>query len=150
MKNISNKAIGGIVVVLLLAFGGYLLYSGSSATSEDVGPLTTSDPISDESSPEVVQQLNRLRSININTDFLASTEFRSLADFSIQINPQPVGRDNPFAPASFVPSGDIITPTEEEFGATQPSTSTTNNQATSSSTSTPSGTSSSATTSTSQ
>jgi hypothetical protein len=40
--------------------------------------------------------LSKLQKIDIDETFFQSEIFQSLKDFSVEIKPQPIGRDNPF------------------------------------------------------
>lgn len=48
---------------------------------------------------EFLRLLQELDSIKLEPDILADPSFMSLQDFRVEPAPQPVGRQNPFAPA---------------------------------------------------
>ena len=45
---------------------------------------------------EILFTLNRLKTITIDPDFFLENRFRQLVDFSVDIEPKPIGTENPF------------------------------------------------------
>lgn len=110
MSDNYQNIIGAVLIIVVLG-GGYWWYSGGSEPSDDGPSLVAGQPGSESAlaaDSEILSLLEDLREIDFNERFLTSSEFRSLQDFSIDIQPQPLGRDNPFAPRTFVPSGDTV------------------------------------------
>ena len=62
--------------------------------------LTANRPATavDAASQELLAILLQLRTITLSENIFSDDTFRQLQDFSQEIPPQPVGRDNPFAP----------------------------------------------------
>lgn len=118
-ESIPKKLIGGLIGIAIILVGAYFLLGGAADTG---GSLETSTSTASEETgstgtvdtSEVVNQLNNLQSISIDPEFFNSQAFLSLEDFGVTINPQEVGRDNPFIPPSYSPSGDIIVPNDGE------------------------------------
>jgi len=139
-KKIPTKLIvGGLGIIVVLAALYFFVFSGDTAdtsTSLEVTDSTEGSAISISDTDGLVRQLNELRRLRISTDFFDSQTFLSLEDFSITINPHPIGRDNPFIPSTYVPSGASIIPRANQAvpqsmnGAVE--TSTTDNTSTSS------------------
>lgn len=127
MSKVPTKLIGGIVVILVLLVGGYFLLFGTSP-EEGVGSLSLTSTSTDaaNNSFAVLQQLRQLRTISLNTDIFSSPTFRSLRDYGVEIQAQPIGRDNPFIPATFAPSGNVVSSDPTVFEPTN-STSTNDN-----------------------
>lgn len=127
MSKVPTKLIGGIVAILILLVGGYFLLFGTSPEAE-VSSLSLTSTSTDAANDSfaVLQQLRQLRTISLNTDIFSSPTFQSLRDYSVEIQAQPVGRDNPFIPATFAPSGNVVSSDPEVFESTD-STSTDNN-----------------------
>lgn len=83
-----------IIVVVVLAAGAYFFYQGKSTPV--TGGLVAQDN-SDIGFAEV-RLLEQIRSVHIDRSLFDDAEFRALQDYSVAIPPQPIGRDNPFAP----------------------------------------------------
>lgn len=102
--NKTSTIIGAVLTILLLGGIGYVYYtnSGDLPSTSSILPsdslvtetATTTDPGQDQT----LQRLNRLENISIDTEFLSSQTFRSFENFGIEIQSQPVGRNNPFTP----------------------------------------------------
>lgn len=114
---LQNKKllIGGLV--LILAAVGYTFLSGSSGSStgysvtdsgagfgadtpDASGSVGTPEAASLASSieQELINELLNLKNINLDRSILDSPVYASLQDFSRPIDPESVGRPNPFAP----------------------------------------------------
>ncbi len=67
---------------------------------EDPGSLVSEREagVTSSTEREILSLLLELRSISLSSDIFQSAVFRSLRDFGVTLAPQPVGRDNPFAP----------------------------------------------------
>jgi len=110
--NKTYTIIAAIFVLALVGVGGYFFYNQSSDTTLSglTSNLTESSPdveTLDADRDETLQRLSNLKSIEINTKFLDSQAFNSLKDFGITIEPQSVGRSNPFEPAGVVDPADV-------------------------------------------
>ncbi len=98
----KTKFLIGVLIAAVLIFI-YSLYSPGEKTQ---GNLTVSQGgivggmAQGTSSPsgESLQTLVNLKSIKIDTSFFKSKSFQGLIDFSVQLEPEEVGRSNPFAP----------------------------------------------------
>lgn len=85
-----------LVVSLLIAGGAWIGLSGGSGSSDD---LLTTETVSGENS-DIVATLLALRSVSLESSIFSDPAFMVLRDFGTQILPEPVGRQNPFAPIS--------------------------------------------------
>lgn len=95
-----NKNIILIVALVLVAIGGYFIFTGGDDAT-DTQPLVGVQVGSASSGmgQEIVIELNRLRALqSINGDLFVNPAFASLRDFTQTVVPQPIGRNNPFAP----------------------------------------------------
>ncbi len=91
----KNKIL--IIGLLVVAAVGYYLFKPDAAPED---PLVTSQSgITGSIGQELVIELNRLKALqNINDDIFKDPTFVSLQDFTQVVIPQPLGRNNPFAP----------------------------------------------------
>lgn len=88
----ANKTLIGGVVLAVLAVYIYISYF---RTPSD--PLLTSTENSVVSS-ELLVTLSQLHIITLDNSIFSDPVFLSLSDFGVQIDPQNVGRRNPFSP----------------------------------------------------
>lgn len=101
-----------IVVVLVGAFIAYTIYTGGSSSTDTStsmqktasdGTVTTatgsgSAVPNNELAKSFVDQLLAIQTINLKVSFFADPVFTGLVDNHKGIDPQPIGRPNPFAP----------------------------------------------------
>ena len=90
----NNKAYIALIILLVLGFWAYSLYTGNNPQ----GPaLTTSQqsPISQD----LLTTLSSLHTITLDSSIFTDPLFVSLSDFGVQIPAEAAGRRNPFAPA---------------------------------------------------
>ncbi len=81
----------GIIVVVL----GVIWYVFSSSSSSSSSIITSE--AGNDIDPELVQTLLVMHSVTLTSTILSNPAFVTLKDFSSQIVPEPVGRDDPFA-----------------------------------------------------
>lgn len=119
LENFPTKLVGGIVLLAVLGIGAYFFLGIGQPAEPNTLQTASSTPGSTAggeeqiNTEEILVQLNRLRGININTDMFNSEAFLSLKDFSVTITDQPIGRENPFIPSTYVPSGSTIVPNSD-------------------------------------
>jgi hypothetical protein len=117
----SNKKtiIIGLVIVVALAGGWYFYSSGSSGsgTSQLVASGGTANAA--QVGSNVLNILNNVSSIHIDTSLFSMPAYQSLVDYSITVPPQGVGRANPFAPVGGASpaSGAVIQPSSQSGAA---------------------------------
>lgn len=94
--NIFEKNKRTILGLLLLGvvFGGYYLF-GRPATLPGIEATSNVAGLGDE---ELLTELSKLKSLELDDSIFSDPVFRSLTDFSQPITPEPVGRENPFLP----------------------------------------------------
>lgn len=98
----SNKFLLGALAAAVLVAGVYFLFLRND---EAAGPVLSTDSsegvamtASAQADRELLQLLQELSSINLEGSIFNDPLFRSLENFRVEPTPQPVGRDNPFAP----------------------------------------------------
>jgi|SRR3989344_8651532 len=99
MQWIKQHKLVFIIIIVLIVFGVWYGLSQSSAPA----PLLTSNspsgsPTVDGADRQLVTTLLALRAVTLNGSIFTNPAFVGLQDFSTTIVPEPVGRDNPFAP----------------------------------------------------
>jgi hypothetical protein len=101
-KNSPSK--GTFISLAIIVAVALLLYFYTKGEPSDASISSLSSETSEESasaqeaSNRVITLLNKINSLNIDTEFFASPAYKSLVDYTIAIPDQPVGRTNPFAP----------------------------------------------------
>jgi len=93
----ENKAILVIVVIIVALLAFYGMSSGGSSSSS---VLSASSPNTDKAvnDRELLQLLTDMRNIHLEGNIFESASYTSLQDFGRSIIPEPVGRQDPFAP----------------------------------------------------
>lgn len=136
----SHKKLIIIIVAVVLLFIGYAAFgpTGDDPTGELTRQNTTgvTGTAADPNSPgrQFVSQLLAIQNIHYNLELFKDPAYMFLQDYSRELVPQNVGRENPFAPlSSGSGSGIFIT---EGAGFVNTSTSTATSTRTQTSTST--------------
>jgi hypothetical protein len=97
----KKQIIIAIVAVVILG-GVYVFFTRDSKEEDTNAPLTSRNSTGTSATPQVgadvLALLNRINSLKIDTDIFDSLVYQSLEDYEVDIPPQPVGRENPFAP----------------------------------------------------
>lgn len=86
-----------VIITVLVALGGFVAYSIFIGTPGSV-LIEESAPAQTAVEQELIALLIELRSIKLDLSLFENPEFQSLTDFSQELVPEPVGRENPFAP----------------------------------------------------
>lgn len=97
-----------ILGILVVATIGYTVMIGNTDDS-----LLVSESSADENSMlqnELLALLLEIRSIKLDESILSDPAFQGLEDFGQNIVPEPIGRENPFAP---VDPNELQSSTEE-------------------------------------
>jgi|GEM_PF-922022 hypothetical protein len=105
-----TKLIVGLVVAAAIGAGAYFWLGGDGAglMSLQTENGDEEDAALDINTDQVLQQLNRLGGLTIQSEVFESDVYFSLQDFGISITDQPIGRENPFTPPGNIPGGIII------------------------------------------
>jgi len=102
MENLFSKhklILFGTLGVLVALIALYML-SSSSTPSTSLLTKEGTENASNASDQGLVGTLLTLRAVTLSGTILSDPAFVALKDFGIQIVPEPVGRENPFAPLS--------------------------------------------------
>ncbi|HEY4493082.1 MAG TPA: hypothetical protein VJB98_00450 [Candidatus Paceibacterota bacterium] len=97
MSNI-RKVIILVVVVVLIAGAVYVLGGKSSDVPADGLVRENFDSVNSGENQEFLRVLKNLENVSLDGSILTTEAFMSLVDFSLQLNPEPTGRANPFRP----------------------------------------------------
>lgn len=105
----NNNKMYAVLGILLIVVVGWYLYSrqkpseiaGESFIIDDPMMLAAGGATGDVGM-EILDLLSKIQGLRIDTTLFADPAYRSLSDYTQQVAPQPVGRDNPFAP---IPGG---------------------------------------------
>jgi hypothetical protein len=88
-----------ISIVLVLAGVGFFGYNYLTRTSVPSDVLIQQDSVdTSKMGAEVLIALNQLKTLKLDSSIFKDRTFVSLYDFSKPLNPEPVGRINPFSP----------------------------------------------------
>jgi len=116
-KNLITFGIIAVVVIL-----GYVLVFKGGGDGGGDGSLLVSEPVQGGTTvdPELITMLIELRSIELDNSLFSRESFKSLKDFSIEISPQPVGRNNPFSPIGSDPGDGSVSSDQVDSGSLLP------------------------------
>jgi hypothetical protein len=89
---LQHKITAGIVMAVILAVAWYVL----TGTSQPP-PILQPDSV-DPADQDLVTTLMQLRAVTLDGTIFTDPVFMSLQDFGVEIQPEPVGRPNPFLP----------------------------------------------------
>ena len=95
LKSLFKKIIIPALILIVLV-GGYFVFvrSDVSITSVALPP----NPEITQAEREILSLLSDLRNIDLSDSLFNSEAFESLVDYGVELSPEPIGRDNPFAP----------------------------------------------------
>ena len=88
-----------IIIVLVVVIGLFVAYSIFFG-QDDTDTLSVTNVATEQTvvEQELLSLLLELRSISLDTSLFDDPRFKSLKDFSQELNAEPVGRPNPFSP----------------------------------------------------
>ena len=95
------------ILVLVISFGiYYFFFKGSDSDIEDYITSTGSpQEAADVLGQEILIALNQIEALKLDRSIFEDPVYLSLTDRSEEIDPEPVGRVNPFAPIGDEPVG---------------------------------------------
>jgi hypothetical protein len=100
-KHNHAYTLAGIAFVFVVGFVTYHYFSARQVSAVDA-PLVSSDAPTDTSAspltPEQMALLDKIRDLKINGDLFKDQLFLNLTDWSVKLDPQEVGKPNPFLP----------------------------------------------------
>ncbi len=100
-----------IIIIIIAIIIAILIWYGMSKGKSADNPLTSSSMSSSQKSVDdrdLLQLLTDMRNIRLDGHIFESTAYLSLQDFSRNIVPEPVGRQDPFAPVTQPKDADSI------------------------------------------
>ncbi len=101
MQWIKQHIVLFLIVVALIAGGVFYGMTGGGVQSDALLTTETVDtgsPSADTADRDLVETLLTLRAISLSGTIFSDPAFKALQDFGTPIVPEPVGRQNPFAP----------------------------------------------------
>jgi len=106
MNFISNNknVAGGVALILIIGSLYYMFFSGGSSS-----PALTSTDQNSPVSQDLLNTLQRLHTIKLDSSVFSNPVFVSLTDFGVTIPPENVGRRNPFVPLTGVTKSSSLT-----------------------------------------
>lgn len=100
-----------VLVVVIAGAVWYGMSGGGVSTDQSLIATETLDstgsPSGDAEDRELVESLLTLRAITLTGTIFSDPAFQSLRDWGTPIVPEPVGRDNPFAPLPLSQSASV-------------------------------------------
>lgn len=96
MDSLKKSKLVPIIAVLAILVLAYFLYTSLASQPAGVTSTDTGTPISQQ----LLITLSNLHSLRLDGSIFQNPVFVSLSDFGVVIPPEPVGRRNPFLPAS--------------------------------------------------
>ena len=97
LKNIKNK--GNILfssMMILVCFFAYQYWAGAEVSNSQL--ISVKDSSVGSVGNETLKLLAELRTLVLDEDIFVDKVFQNLEDFSMELQLQPIGRNNPFAP----------------------------------------------------
>ncbi len=114
LKNKKIKNFAAIAVVILII--AFVVNFFTDSDEEEL--LKAENKIDDslESGIEILETLNQLKVVDIDSNFFSRSDFSDLDDFSYSIEEKNVGKNNPFLESSknFIPEDEDIKNIEDE------------------------------------
>lgn len=102
MNNIPHKpgSLKNTIIMVSIVVVAFLLFFYFSGKDTPEGTLTLdqSSPQSSADAARILNLLNQIQSLRIDTSLFKATAYQTLVDYSVTIPEVPVGRPNPFAP----------------------------------------------------
>lgn len=103
-----------VVVVIVIAFVLYSIFF--TGEEDEIITSETSEEASIVVGADLLGMLLELKSLTLDSSVFSNEIFRALVDYSVDLAPQPIGRDNPFAPIGFEGSGPEVLGDSESVG----------------------------------
>ncbi len=103
------KTIVTIVIVIALVFLGYWYYASPKPASNEL--LVSSGEVGSTDNSvgkKIISLLSEMQKITIDQSVFGAATFQSLLDFDVDIQPEPIGRHDPFAPIGFEEGGGLF------------------------------------------
>jgi len=110
--NSTYQIATAVFLIAVVAVGGYVFFGqseggGVDSLTNSINDSSQASTTRDVNRDQTLQRLNELEDITVDSEFLSSDTFQSLENFGISIEPQSVGRSNPFTPASVLEPAEV-------------------------------------------
>jgi hypothetical protein len=118
--NTTKSLLIAIAILGAVGFGAYAYINRGAPETTDLIVVDTSNATGVDG--DLLQALQQLRVIKLDTSIFGEPLFRSFLDFGTEIAPQPRGRQNPFAPVgstSIAPASQTSSSTQSDFSLFQ-------------------------------
>jgi len=92
------KVILAVAIVIAIGFAAFMYLNKDEEPVDSGSGLASEDAIQSEIGKQIFTTLALLDTIKLDRTFLTGPVFASLRDFTTEISPEPVGRENPFLP----------------------------------------------------
>lgn len=112
----NRNLIISLAILLIVGFAGYFYVTRDRVSDAD---LLVGVPVQNVASVDgdLLSALSDLRTLRLDDTIFSNPKFNSFQNFSTTIQPQPAGRQNPFAPLSaLAPVGQSTDSTSPEPG----------------------------------
>lgn len=111
LKNMFYHKKNILIGILVLGVAGYLNVFQKETQAQEtlITPDVSVVAENDQQGQEILSLLADLKRIRLDGSIFSDPLFQSLQDFSVELNPEPKGRQNPFAPLGrdFIFSDDV-------------------------------------------
>lgn len=109
-----------VVAIAIVLFFAYSFFFGKTDDGALLSRTANAPSGATVIGSEIIQALNQIDTLQLDRAIFEDPIYRSLVDRSQPIPPEPIGRENPFAPINFTASSDttVLIPQEGE-GAPQ-------------------------------
>lgn len=88
-----------LILPFIVIIGAFVLYTIFIKKEESTSLLKTEMPTSgDVLGTEIIKAINQISALELDREVFEDPIFRTLVDRSEVLRPEPVGRNNPFAP----------------------------------------------------
>ncbi len=85
-----------IIGIVILAAAGFIAYGYFFASTPDAETVTM-ELGEDFVGKPIIDELERIRNLKIDGTLFSRASYQTLVDRTVEVQPEPVGRDNPFA-----------------------------------------------------
>jgi len=100
MTDVTKNIVIAVIVIVVI-FAAFKLLVPKKEEPETSSPVNTTASVKVKSfseTREAASTLQKIKSIKVDSEIFSDKSFKSLKDFRVNILPEAVGRDNPFAP----------------------------------------------------
>lgn len=103
MNNKKDSKLKYLVITLIVAIGLLVYFYWSGSQTPESMTLDEIDSVNQAVGVRVLNLLNEINALKIDTDFFKGQAYQTLRDYTVEIPALPVGRPNPFSPVAGMP-----------------------------------------------